>query len=162
MVRLAEANIAKKNSGTFYFSARESGYDWTQPQSDDLWQDNIKTLSDPCPMGWRVPKGGTRDSSVWSVFTTANGTWTPTDTPDTPGRGYRWTTPQVTGGSVWYGTHPHRPVSAVQFAAGSAALNWTTTVTAASAYRSSMSADTIQASQSAGRTNGLPVRCIRE
>ncbi len=29
-----------------------------------LWQDNVKTIFDPCPAGWRVPKDGT-----WNDFT---------------------------------------------------------------------------------------------
>lgn len=151
----------KTVAGTFYFSDLQNDYDWTAPQNDGLWQDGVKTLFDPCPAGWRVPRGGSGDSSIWCRFTVDNRTWTATEKVEIPGSGNHWSSPEVYGGTVWYGTHPHRPVSAVTLAPGSSAFAWTSSVTETSAFRCNMG-QAVSVAQGAGRTNGLPVRCIRE
>lgn len=49
-----------------YSSSVNGNYsnDWLNPANDDLWGDQSgqKTIFDPCPFGWRVPK----DYAVWS------------------------------------------------------------------------------------------------
>lgn len=46
---------ALANPMTFILGVEESGFDWLYAShSDDLWGGR-KTLSDPCPKGWRVP-----------------------------------------------------------------------------------------------------------
>ncbi|MCC8063224.1 MAG: fibrobacter succinogenes major paralogous domain-containing protein [Rikenellaceae bacterium] len=47
-----------------------------------------KTLFDPCPAGWRVPRSGEDKRSPWASFTQDNGSWiTDGFTPD-QGRRY--------------------------------------------------------------------------
>lgn len=44
----------RSNAGSWYGDAGET---------EGLWQDNIKTVFDPCPYGWRVPQNGS-----WNGF----------------------------------------------------------------------------------------------
>ena len=60
---MAKLRFFGRNLSGFYFSS--GGGDWTVPQNDALWQDNKKTLFDPCPAGWRVPRGGTDIETPW-------------------------------------------------------------------------------------------------
>lgn len=50
---------AIKNPASFYFNRTDARKgDWyssTGEQNDNLWRNNIKTVYDPCPEGWRVP-----------------------------------------------------------------------------------------------------------
>lgn len=49
---------ALANPMSFILGVEESGFDWLYAaHSDDLWGGS-KTLSDPCPKGWRVPDKG--------------------------------------------------------------------------------------------------------
>ena len=55
---------------TYIFGVSSTSYDWHYSSRDDnLWKSD-KTIYDPCPVGWRVPDGGT--DGVWS---TALGSW---------------------------------------------------------------------------------------
>ena len=77
-------------------------YDWTDPQNPLLWQDAVKTLFDPCPPGWRVPKSGEEVECVWNAFTVENGQWQEEDaTENGDGYGYIFGAGVVYGGSAW-------------------------------------------------------------
>ena len=57
------------HSSAFYFADYTTNNgDWTWPQNTDLWRDEVKTLFDPCPAGWRVPRGGKGELSPWQHF----------------------------------------------------------------------------------------------
>lgn len=50
----------KNNANVFYTCSSKYGNDWVDPRDDKLWNNGsetypIKTDSDPCPEGWRVP-----------------------------------------------------------------------------------------------------------
>lgn len=48
-------DYAVQNPLTFIVGASGSEYDWLwSAHSDDLWDDDAKTVNDPCPYGWRV------------------------------------------------------------------------------------------------------------
>lgn len=52
-------DFSVKNPTVFISGASEKDYDWMYEKNDNLWDDNgVKTIYDPCPAGWRVPKGG--------------------------------------------------------------------------------------------------------
>ncbi|MCC8062643.1 MAG: hypothetical protein LIO68_05300 [Rikenellaceae bacterium] len=61
----------------FYFAAPTLG--WTDPKNNSLWCDEYKTLFDPCPAGWRVPKSGEGGRSPWQSLTLDNSAWNPGD-----------------------------------------------------------------------------------
>ena len=55
------------NPTTFVTAGSSSDYDWHYSSRDNtLWttSDKTKSIYDPCPVGWRVPDGGS--SGVWS------------------------------------------------------------------------------------------------
>jgi hypothetical protein len=59
-----------KNPGVFLYARLSNSYDWIDMSlNDSLWYsaDAMKTIYDPCPSGWRVPKyaGDTSILSPW-------------------------------------------------------------------------------------------------
>lgn len=44
--------------------------EWLTPSSSDTWDENQKTIYDPCPVGYRVPPSG-----AWNGITTNNENW---------------------------------------------------------------------------------------
>lgn len=57
---------ATQNPMNYYHSGLNN--DWTK-QDNDLWQTVAKTTFDPCPVGWRVPAGGTTaTNNPWAGF----------------------------------------------------------------------------------------------
>jgi len=65
--------------------------DWRSPHKDNLWSlgsENIpiKTASDPCPAGWRLPTRNelvclTESDSEWGVLNEVNGRYFGNETP---------------------------------------------------------------------------------
>lgn len=52
-----------KSPTVFYIRSNEGSWYGDAGQVAGLWQDNIKTVFDPCPYGWRVPQNGS-----WNGF----------------------------------------------------------------------------------------------
>lgn len=48
---------------TFYTRSNAGSWYGDAGQIEGLWQDNVKTVFDPCPYGWRVPQNGS-----WNGF----------------------------------------------------------------------------------------------
>jgi hypothetical protein len=78
-----------RNPGVFYGSTQQP-HDWLYSDHDsELWgHSGRKTIYDPCPQGWRVPKnyGLSNVTSPWYGFTVSNGTWNSGYTWDTNAR----------------------------------------------------------------------------
>jgi len=58
------------NPATYYYDATGAGdgkYAGLAAENSYLWDDNIKTVYDPCPAGWRVPKDGLWDNIGWTA-----------------------------------------------------------------------------------------------
>ncbi|MDE5944071.1 MAG: fibrobacter succinogenes major paralogous domain-containing protein [Rikenella sp.] len=68
---------AIRNPGSCYYAAPRLG--WTDPKNNSLWQDEVKTLFDPCPAGWRVPRSGSDEESPWYTLTEENTAWNPSE-----------------------------------------------------------------------------------
>lgn len=147
------------NIGTFYFSGAAEPWDWTAPHNDNLWQDGSKTLFDPCPAGWRVPKGGAGTLSPWSAFTLENGVWHGlTDLTDsTAGRYFM-------SGTVWYGVTGGRSQISANLAWGCQWCHvWSSHLTPEQYWILRFNGVKID---NGGQTHapaiGLSVRCLRE
>ena len=152
------SGTTKSNSGTFYFSAAGT-QDWIDPQDDVRWQDGMKTLFDPCPALWRVPRGGEGGLNPWRDFGDsanqyANGGWNATDL------GCNWNTPAVLGTpSAWYPASGWRHF----LTGGNGAAGRETTIWSASAGGFLFGTATfLRKNNFSGRAHGFPVRCIRE
>lgn len=52
-----------KAPATFYKVTSAGAWYGDPGEIEDLWQDNAKTVFDPCPYGWRIPKNGS-----WNGF----------------------------------------------------------------------------------------------
>ena len=75
---------SKDNENKFYYNS-SSPYDWCISQNDKLWNfgtkaDPVKTDSDPCPEGWRIPTYSELDKlrnnySSWTSENNQNGRW---------------------------------------------------------------------------------------
>ena len=123
---------------------------WNDHKIGDHGTDNCeagKSIYDPCPYGWQVPKTGT-----WSDFSTTTSVWQ--GSPAAPGRFYRE--------HIWYPAAGLRRDGGVLSFVGSSGNYW-------SASRSSdtdgismlIMSGSISPSYGDRRTYGLPVRCVR-
>lgn len=65
------------NPYAFYYNSDFALGDWytidASNQNDLLWQDNKKSIYDPCPEGWRVPS---KQSDIWSGILINTPEWT--------------------------------------------------------------------------------------
>lgn len=111
-------DFAAANPTTFITCDVSSGNDWLyESRQNDLWTDD-KTIYDPCPAGWRVPKGG--EDGVWNQVD--DGSYS----VDTFYHGVRFTL--SSGGYAWYPCTGYlRRNDATIGLAGSFADYWTTT-----------------------------------
>ncbi len=133
------------------------------PHNDALWQDAVKTLFDPCPAGWRVPRSGDKASgrSPWNAFNAENGPWE--GTQSTGGR--KWSVPNVYGGSAWYAAAGwRRPEIGTIINVGKDGAYWTATYTGEQAFLLFFTNYMTDPSNigSTYRARGYPVRCVRE
>ncbi len=54
---IGELSYAIKNPLTYITGVEESNYDWLyDDHNDELWSDSKKSIYDPSPKGWRVPR----------------------------------------------------------------------------------------------------------
>lgn len=142
----------------FYFAPENGTMDWTSPRNDALWQDALKTLFDPCPVGWRVPKNGEGELSPWTAFTHTNGPWQDFGIGATGGR--QWT---FSGISIWY------PGCGLRHAHSGKVNNygryqwlWSASTIGDESYRFRYDQTSVQPYAFSVRGDGSPVRCVRE
>lgn len=111
-------DFAAANPTTFITCDTSTGNDWLYAgRQNNLWTDD-KTIYDPCPAGWRVPKGG--EDGVWNQV--KEGTYS----VDTFYHGVRFVL--SSGGYAWYPCTGYlRRNDATIGLAGSFADYWTTT-----------------------------------
>lgn len=139
------------NPMTFYVNGADQ--DWTA-RDDALWQDGEKSLFDPCPVGWRVPR-----RAVWENVTTANALWEATHGAGNTGV-QLWNI--VLAGPAWYPAQGYR--SATTGAVTDGAVrggHWSTTVSGTSSTAWSIE-NPVLLPAAAGRANGYAVRCVKE
>lgn len=111
-------DFAVANPTTFITCDVSTGNDWLyESRQNDLWTDD-KTIYDPCPAGWRVPKGG--EDGVWNQV--KEGAYS----VDTFYHGVRFVL--SSGGYAWYPCTGYLKRSDATIGlAGSFADYWTTT-----------------------------------
>lgn len=156
----------------FYFSAATPN-DWTSPQNASLWLDGVKTLFDPCPAGWRVPKGGEGERSPWLFFCVEKkGAGTPNAVTDVyeegPEGGFHFYCDNSLVSTAWY------PASGSRYGTNTEILHpgayghsrSATMAPSATGYFLTLVPMTIfpfdNAVSTSSNASGLPVRCVRE
>lgn len=147
----------------FYFSAPAS--DWTDPQNPSLWQDGVKTLYDPCPAGWRVPRSGIADSggSPWGLLSLTNSSWVKNGA--LTGRRFDNTVVQKAL-SAWYPvTGLRNGTKGVHSNINTEGAVWSVTASATSpdmSYGFGLFENSVEPARNHFRGHGISVRCIRE
>ena len=113
----------------------------------DWWNPEIKTLYDPCPYGYRIPKSGTYGAdSEWTKST--------------------WSGSVLTAGHTWKSSHfpasGLRNSSSGLFAVvGSRGFCWMSTPYGATdGYSLHFNSDYVGPSNAGSRSDGFPVRCL--
>ncbi|MDR0657483.1 MAG: fibrobacter succinogenes major paralogous domain-containing protein, partial [Mediterranea sp.] len=144
-----------KNPNTFLTAGSSSSYDWYYGSRDNaLWgHSGVKTIYDPCPSGWRVPKnsGMSEATSPWKGFTSSNGTWS---------YGYNW------GTNTRYPAAGSRGNSSGSIGnEGSYGVYWSASPSSSSSNNASnlnVYSGYVRVDDSRGRATGLSVRCAQE
>lgn len=141
---------AVRNPLTFY-TASAAPNDWTSPQNNLLWQDEVKTLFDPCPVGWRVPR-----KDVWTNMSNTNTLW------QAAGGSLVWNI--VLAGPAAYPGQGARGAGGILYNAGSNGYHWSSSIPAGSdkaQYMTLNSTDVFPAS-AFSRVLGFAVRCVTQ
>ena len=126
-----------------------------------MWQDAAKTLWDPCPAGWRVPKAkGKGMESPWDALSSNDGAWQEVSPVIT---GYLFNTPAVYGGTLWYPTSGRRALNGYFDVYGTHGQYWTSSLSGGvgNVFNSSIGAVVLDITNHQ-RAYCFPVRCIRE
>ena len=151
---------------TTFIVRNQSNYDWyyTGDSSTDntRWteSDNIKSIYDPCPAGWRVPDGG--DDGVWAKamadsFSFGGGY-------DSTNEGMNFSGCMGSDASIWYSASGYRDnMDGCHCRAGNYGYYWSSSFVDNDAY--GLLLDYFNNShklQSFDRAYGYSVRCIKE
>ncbi len=124
---------------------KASQFDWCSKSSDNYWSPNKKTIYDPCPKGWHIPKAGAWKSETFTTDYTNDGTMMPAKGGWYPGSG-------------WYanGTIANTP-------SGGAYAWFSTTSSKDALYFSlSISGNSIGYENAIYRATAMPVRCQKD
>ena len=141
---------------TFILEDSYSG-DWLQQADNSLWN-TVKTIYDPCPLGWKVPYGG--DRSVWAIAKDGpmifDGTWSTY-------YGMNFKTHFGTSVTTWYPAAGYRKgVDGELCDVGSAGFYWSTAPSsdAVTGFMFSSSSNVLPIYY--GKADACSVRCIKE
>lgn len=129
--------------------------DWCSSQTAELrWMDSQKTAYDPCPAGYRVPKGGT--DGFWAVAKVES-------TYDSTNKGRNC---KLSGDVyAWYPAAGNRNSGGTLASVGSNGYYWSATPmpnSITNSYNLLFSSGGFLGSMTTLRGNGIPVRCIKE
>jgi hypothetical protein len=124
------------------------------------WMESEKTLYDPCPVGYRVPKGG--DEGFWAI---ALGTSSPTSEGtmwDDNNKGRLW--PLADGNTIaWYPTTGRLTNSKAFGNTGKSGCIWSAShYDQYTVWAPDFSSSDFRPRGSNYRGNGYPVRCVKE
>lgn len=146
-------NLYRATAHPTTFFVNGTGQDWTA-QSAGLWQDGVKTLFDPCPVGWRVPR-----RAIWEQASTSNALWEATHGAGNTGV-QLWNI--VVAGPAWYPAQGYRTAATGAVADGAVrGGHWSSTESGTESVAWTVS-NPVQLPAPAGRGNGYAVRCVRE
>lgn len=166
-------NSATTDATTLFYSTL-AGKDWTV-KNDNLWassnkgtstlpKDNkgAKSLTDPCPAGYRVATGGADSEGTWGELG-SNGTvhsgWTGTGTVNA---GYNFAA-NMLAGNPWYAAAGYRTQSGIT-GAGTMGVVWSSSVPAAGedALGLQFTQQKVNSNANINRSAACAVRCVQE
>ena len=161
-------NLAYAEENPTTYVTPTYSYDWCYQNGEDYafrWQENKKSLYDPCPYGYRVPDGG--ENGFWATaLGTSSNAWNSAIMKLT-NNGFTWTLADGTT-AAWYpavGSREH--VSGALYTVGSIGYYWSASTSSSNsgyAYNLNFNlnfANVYPASDNI-RGYGSSVRCVRE
>lgn len=137
-------------------------YNPSSYSSSIRWQDPYvttdvgKSLFDPCPPGWRVPKNGT-----WAGFSSTTFVW---NNPQATGRNYNLNGTNAQAGTAFYPASGCRVSSDGSLGRdGSYGYYWSSSPSSQTiGYYLYFDSGIVYPSSSSNRASGFPVRCVAE
>ena len=145
-------------------NAGNSDWYYTGDSSTDntRWMESEKTMYDPCPVGYRVPKGDV--SGFWSTALGTSSSTSEGTTWDDTNKGRHWTL--ADGTTAWYPAVGYRYYdSGALVSVGSYGYYWSASPNPSSssrAYTLSFSYGNVFPADYYNRGHGQSVRCVRE
>ena len=140
------------NPSTFYSGLSTNMGDWYSSigstHNNMLWNDANKTIFDPCPAGWRVPKESS-SATQWSSLTLTNSEWSDENRGCTyNGMFY------PAAGQISYIGNPSD--------VGNSGCYWTSTTNSSYVRTMILSKNLINLNTNYSRAYALSVRCVKE
>ena len=150
------------NPTTFVTADSSSDYDWRYSSRDNtLWttSDKTKSIYDPCPVGWRVPDGGS--SGVWSKAVGSSSEFTRTYNGSNEGMNFSGKFGSAS--TIWYPAAGYRcRISGILFDVGSSGYYWSASPFSNGAYGLDFSNNgDVNPSNAYYRAGGMSVRCLQ-
>ena len=150
---------------TTFITYNVSNYDWyytgTTTTDNTRWQSD-KTIYDPCPVGWRVPDGGS--GGVWSTALGSSSSFNDDSLYDSTNEGMNFSRNIGDASTIWYPASGYR--NFYGGALGTVGGNghcWSVTPNSNYAYSPSFYHDgDVYPTNSNFRASGFSVRCLQE
>ena len=148
---------------TTFITYNSSNHDWYYTGSSSVdntrWQ-SVKTIYDPCPVGWRVPDGG--DNGVWSTAKGSSSSYS--RSYDSTNKGMNFSGDFGSSSIIWYPASGYRNKDdGPLFTVGDYGFYWSVTPSSDSAYDLFFFDDGgIYPSDRYYRASGFGVRCVQE
>ena len=149
---------AEENPTTFI-----TGNDWCSTSIREYrWKDDSKTLYDPCPVGYRVPKGG--NDGFWATALGTSSTTSAGTKPDSTNIGRHWTLADGTT-AAWYPAAGFRRYdSGALYSGGSYGYYWSASChpSYGLAHYLQFYSGNVSPADSYYHSSGYSVRCVKE
>ena len=148
---------------TTFIAYNSSNHDWYYTGSSSVdntrWQ-SVKTIYDPCPVGWRVPDGG--DNGVWSTAKGSSSSYS--RSYDSTYKGMNFSGDFGSSSIIWYPASGYRNKDdGPLFTVGDYGFYWSVTPSSDSAYDLFFFDDGgVYPSDCYYRASGFGVRCVQE
>ena len=162
----ATGTIEYATSNPTTFIIRNTGNnDWyyTGDSSTDntRWMESEKTMYDPCPVGYRVPKGG--ESGFWATALGASSSTSEGTTWDDTNKGRHW--PLADGTTAWYPAVGNRYYGSGELRyVGSYGYYWSASPKSSSSHAYGLDFDNgyVGPTSNYSRGHGYSVRCVQD
>ena len=149
---------------TTFITENSSNHDWyytgSEATDNTRWTTSKKSIYDPCPVGWRVPNGGS--TGIWEEGSHTNGKYT----ADKTNKCVNFSGKFGSASNIWYPATGYLDSSYnLLTLVGGMGNYWSASPSSNKAYSLYFSMGNysyLQTSSSDFRANGFSVRCVKE
>ena len=149
---------------TTFITENSSNHDWyytgSEATDNTRWTTSKKSIYDPCPVGWRVPNGGS--TGIWEEGSRPNGKYT----ADKTNKCVNFSGKFGSASNIWYPATGYLDRSCnLLTLVGGMGNYWSASPSSNKAYSLYFSMGNysyLQTSSSDFRANGFSVRCVKE